>query len=267
MEFPNKEDKKKILDGTFFLPDTPIVKVDNLTDNTSTIPTTQKPKIKWYDHLFFYGNLLLVIVVYVFAKYINLDWLSDIGAMSAGMIVGIKIEETINNHTNRIGYKNSLLKLKTMQPTKNQEIKYYLTEGMTEIIPLSLKDWRDESVDMTDTSINEWATKLQQSKSRIKVSQELQDKLSELPFTDWCEIHETMFSIEYSVLEGEVTLMAYIKANISESAHSASFSLEVVGNILQRIEMKSYQHEEWEEMREINTLVRKAIHSLKPTKS
>lgn len=55
-------------------------------------------KQKWYNNVFFYGNLFVCIFIYLVAKYYNSDWLSDIAAMSAGMIVGIKIEETINNH-------------------------------------------------------------------------------------------------------------------------------------------------------------------------
>ncbi|MES2287431.1 MAG: hypothetical protein V4547_17185 [Bacteroidota bacterium] len=99
----------------------------------------------------------------------------------------------------------------TKQPTKKQEIKYYLTEGMTEIIPLAFEDWQSDEIGKSDKAMDEWATKLQQSKNRIKASQELQDKLNDLPFTDWAEIEPSMFKIEYSVLEGEVTLMAYIK--------------------------------------------------------
>lgn len=98
-----------------------------------------------------------------------------------------------------------------MQPTKNQEIKYYLTEGMTEIVPLAENDWQTDEIGKSDKAMDEWATILQKSKNRIKVSQELQDRLNDLPFADWMEISESMFDIEYSVLEGEVTLMAYLK--------------------------------------------------------
>lgn len=176
MEFPSKEDKKSILDGTFFLPDTPADGNKNefkqyrrkgLSEMRQVVPAeslvgisiseVDKQLLKEFPNVFMQGYVARNPKDHADQWYVAKKYFDD-----------------------------NLEPVTTLRPAKKQEIKYYLVEGMTEIVPLSFEDWKKAEIEMTDNAMDEWATKLLMSDHRVKISQELQDKLNSLPFADWC---------------------------------------------------------------------------------